>query len=225
MYDSWNGGFGITYKAWDSQLLRYVAVKEFFPDGLVYRDTDCRAVHCFREEQTFQSGKQRFRHEAQTLANLDFPHIVKVYDSFEENNTAYIVMEYISGETLTQYVEKQSSMNSAHLLELFLPLMKDLDALHKRGIVHRDISPDNIMITEDTGTLKLIDFGTAKDLTASSEKSKSLSVSHTVVRMSYSPIEMFSLTKSSRQQISMRSLQRCILPDRQGAANIFGSGI
>ena len=190
-----NGGFGITYKAWDSQLLRYVAVKEFFPDGLVYRDTDCRAVHCFREEQTFQSGKQRFRHEAQTLANLDFPHIVKVYDSFEENNTAYIVMEYISGETLTQYVEKQSSMNSAHLLELFLPLMKDLDALHKRGIVHRDISPDNIMITEDTGTLKLIDFGTAKDLTASSEKSKSLSVSHTVVRMSYSPIEMFSLTK------------------------------
>lgn len=102
-----NGGFGITYKAWDSQLLRYVAVKEFFPDGLVYRDTDCRAVHCFREEQTFQSGKQRFRHEAQTLANLDFPHIVKVYDSFEENNTAYIVMEYISGETLTQYVESR----------------------------------------------------------------------------------------------------------------------
>lgn len=188
-----NGGFGITYKAWDNRLRRYVAVKEFFPDGIVYRDilNGCDA-QCFREPQTFQRGKHRFRHEAQTLANLDFPHIVKVYDSFEENNTAYIVMEYIEGVTLAQYIEKNGPMPSDQLLKLFLPLMCDLDAVHKNGLLHRDISPDNIMLTEENNCLKLIDFGTAKDLTPADEKSRSYSMSQAVVRVNYSPIELFS---------------------------------
>lgn len=191
-----SGGFGITYKAWDIHLRRFVAIKEFFPVGIVYRDIyNGHDEQCLQDPQTFQHGKRRFHREAQTLAKLDFSHIVKVYDSFEENNTAYIVMEYIKGVTLAEYVEQNGPIPGARLLELFQPLMRDLDTIHKKGMVHRDISPDNIMLTEESDSLKLIDFGTAKDLTPSDGRSRSYSMSHTVVRINYSPIEMFSSAK------------------------------
>jgi len=191
-----SGGFGITYKAWDIHLRRFVAIKEFFPVGIVYRDIyNGHDAQCLQDPQTFQHGKRRFHREAQTLAKLDFSHIVKVYDSFEENNTAYIVMEYIKGVTLAEYVEQNGPIPGARLLELFQPLMRDLDTIHKKGMVHRDISPDNIMLTEESDSLKLIDFGTAKDLTPSDGRSRSYSMSHTVVRINYSPIEMFSSAK------------------------------
>lgn len=188
-----NGGFGITYKAWDYRLQRFVAIKEFFPDGFAYRDAgQSREVRCIQDAQTFQHGKHRFQKEAQLLAKLDFSHIVRVYDSFEENNTGYIVMEYINGETLSRYVRRTGPMAAAYLRELFLPLLRDLDAIHRAGMLHRDISPDNIMVTTDYGQLKLIDFGTAKDLTRVNEKTMGYSVSQSVVRMNYSPLEMFS---------------------------------
>lgn len=188
-----NGGFGITYKAWDYRLRRYVAIKEFFPDGFAYRDAgQSREVRCIQDAQTFQHGKHRFQKEAQLLAKLDFSHIVRVHDSFEENNTVYIVMEYINGETLNRYVRRTGPIAASYLRELFLPLLRDLDAIHRTGLIHRDISPDNIMVTAEDGQLKLIDFGTAKDLTPTGEKSRSYSVSQSVVRMNYSPIEMFS---------------------------------
>ena len=188
-----NGGFGITYKAWDYRLQRYVAIKEFFPDGFAYLDAgQSREVRCIQDAQTFQHGKHRFQKEAQLLAKLDFSHIVRVHDSFEENNTGYIVMEYINGETLSRYVRRTGPMAAAYLRELFLPLLRDLDAVHRAGMLHRDISPDNIMVTTDYGQLKLIDFGTAKDLTRVNEKTMGYSVSQSVVRMNYSPLEMFS---------------------------------
>ena len=188
-----NGGFGITYKAWDYRLQRFVAIKEFFPDGFAYRDAgQSREVRCIQDAQTFQHGKHRFQKEAQLLAKLDFSHIVRVHDSFEENNTSYIVMEYINGETLSRYVRRTGPMAAAYLRELFLPLLRDLDAVHRAGMLHRDISPDNIMVTTDYGQLKLIDFGTAKDLTRVNEKTMGYSVSQSVVRMNYSPLEMFS---------------------------------
>ena len=188
-----NGGFGITYKAWDYRLQRFVAIKEFFPDGFAYRDAgQSREVRCIQDAQTFQHGKHRFQKEAQLLAKLDFSHIVRVHDSFEENNTGYIVMEYINGETLSRYVRRTGPMTAAYLRELFLPLLRDLDAVHRAGMLHRDISPDNIMVTTDYGQLKLIDFGTAKDLTRVNEKTMGYSVSQSVVRMNYSPLEMFS---------------------------------
>lgn len=188
-----NGGFGITYKAWDYRLQRFVALKEFFPDGFAYRDAgQSREVRCIQDAQTFQHGKHRFQKEAQLLAKLDFSHIVRVHDSFEENNTGYIVMEYIDGETLSRYVRRTGPMAAAYLRELFLPLLRDLDAVHRAGMLHRDISPDNIMVTADYGQLKLIDFGTAKDLTRVNEKTMGYSVSQSVVRMNYSPLEMFS---------------------------------
>ena len=188
-----NGGFGITYKAWDYRLQRFVALKEFFPDGFAYRDAgQSREVRCIQDAQTFQHGRHRFQKEAQLLAKLDFSHIVRVYDSFEENNTGYIVMEYINGETLSRYVRRTGPMAASYLRELFLPLLRDLDAIHRAGMLHRDISPDNIMVTTDYGQLKLIDFGTAKDLTRVNEKTMGYSVSQSVVRMNYSPLEMFS---------------------------------
>lgn len=188
-----NGGFGITYKAWDYRLQRYVAIKEFFPDGFAYRDAgQSREVRCIQDAQTFQHGKHRFQKEAQLLAKLDFSHIVRVHDSFEENNTVYIVMEYINGETLNRYVRRTGPIAASYLRELFLPLLRDLDAIHRAGMIHRDISPDNIMVTTDYGQLKLIDFGTAKDLTRSNERTIGYSVSQSVVRMNYSPLEMFS---------------------------------
>ena len=188
-----NGGFGITYKAWDYRLQRFVAIKEFFPDGFAYRDAgQSREVRCIQDAQTFQHGKHRFQKEAQLLAKLDFSHIVRVHDSFEENNTGYIVMEYINGETLSRYVRRTGPMAAAYLRELLLPLLRDLDAVHRAGMLHRDISPDNIMVTTDYGQLKLIDFGTAKDLTRVNEKTMGYSVSQSVVRMNYSPLEMFS---------------------------------
>lgn len=188
-----NGGFGITYKAWDYRLQRFVAIKEFFPDGFAYRDAgQSREVRCIQDAQTFQHGKHRFQKEAQLLAKLDFSHIVRVHDSFEENNTGYIVMEYINGETLNRYVRRTGPIAASYLRELFLPLLRDLDAIHRAGMIHRDISPDNIMVTAEDGQLKLIDFGTAKDLTRSNERTIGYSVSQSVVRMNYSPIEMFS---------------------------------
>lgn len=188
-----NGGFGITYKAWDYRLQRFVAIKEFFPDGFAYRDAgQSREVRCIQDAQTFQHGKHRFQKEAQLLAKLDFSHIVRVHDSFEENNTVYIVMEYINGETLNRYVRRTGPIAASYLRELFLPLLRDLDAIHRAGMIHRDISPDNIMVTAEDGQLKLIDFGTAKDLTRSNERTIGYSVSQSVVRMNYSPIEMFS---------------------------------
>ena len=187
------GGFGTTYKAWDYSLERFVAIKEFFPDGFAYRDAyQSREVQCIQDAQTFRQGKRRSWKEAQTLAKLDFSHIVRVYDSFEENNTAYIVMEYIDGETLSRYVGRNGPITASYLRELVLPLLRDLAAVHKNGLIHRDISPDNIMVTAQNGQLKLIDFGTAKDLTPADEKSRSHSMSQAVVRMNYSPLELFS---------------------------------
>ena len=191
------GGFGITYQALDAGLRRTVAIKEFFPGGNAYRNIKTSLdIQCAPDAaQTFEHGKTRFLKEAQTLAKLDYPHIVKVYDCFQENNTAYIVMEYIDGKTLAQAVETDGTLTKGALLELFLPLMHDLDAIHKKGLLHRDISPDNIMVTAENRQLKLIDFGTAKDLSPADGKSCSLSESKYIVKMNYSPIEMFSDAK------------------------------
>ena len=185
-----NGGFGITYKAWDYRLQRFVAIKEFFPDGFAYRDAgQSREVRCIQDAQTFQHGKHRFQKEAQLLAKLDFSHIVRVHDSFEENNTGYIVMEYINGETLSRYVRRTGPMAAAYLRELFLPLLHDLDAVHRAGMLHRDISPDNIMVQPD-GKPVLLDLGAAKDLDIQG-KDGSIQTTQMVAKQGFSPIEQY----------------------------------
>lgn len=161
------GGFGITYLGFDLKLERKVAIKEFFPNGSVWRDAASGlTVSCYNTEdvsQMFTYGKENCMKEAKTLAKLDdIDSVVHVLDHFPENNTAYIIMEYIEGVTLKDHVQKlPAKMTFRQVMDLLRPIMRALITIHDRGFIHRDISPDNIMITPD-GKAKLLDFGTVK---------------------------------------------------------------
>ncbi|MBR5287829.1 MAG: leucine-rich repeat protein [Clostridia bacterium] len=156
------GGFGMTYAAWDQTLLSAVAIKEYFPDGFAARDVDESNEVQVKEEDrlVFGVGLSNFTREAHILAALqNVEHVVKVSNCFEENGTAYIVMEYVRGVTLLEYV-KEHQISTEALLKM---LRKPIDALamiHGQGVMHRDITPNNLMVQED-GTIKLIDFGAA----------------------------------------------------------------
>lgn len=179
------GGFGITYLGFDVNLEKKVAIKEFFLSG--YCDRIAGTYEVVPKDgvkgQTFYREKARFVEEARILAKIDeHPGIVKVLTYFEENGTAYIIMEFIEGRSLKSYViERGGWLPVTETLELMEPIIKALAAVHDKGIVHRDISPDNIMLTA-SGRVKLIDFGAAK--------SKEMDLnSNRVFKKSYSPIE------------------------------------
>lgn len=160
------GGFGITYIGKNITTNTYVAIKEYFPAGLAVRtrqqDTFSLCPVSGKKEELFLHGRQRFLEEAGILK--EFCHlesIVSVYDVFEENNTAYIVMEYIEGLTLKQYIEENGCLCFTKLLSLMTPVIQDLSAIHKKKLIHRDISPDNLVIGTEN-RLHLIDFGAAR---------------------------------------------------------------
>lgn len=162
------GGYGITYRGIDSHLERYVAIKEFFPSfwatRFVERGLD---VHCLvGMEGNFAKGKARFLDEARTLVQLSsIPAIVRVNDYFEENGTAYLVMDFLDGKNLKQVADGFGGRIPADvLLPVMEPVILALKQVHAKGMVHRDISPDNIMMLED-GSVRLIDFGNARDTT------------------------------------------------------------
>lgn len=182
------GGFGVTYIGWDPILSVKVAIKEYLPSEFSTRMVGQTAVSVYNgnKAEQFQQGMERFVDEAKRLAK--FSHetgIVKVYDSFMENNTAYIVMEYLEGETLAEKIRRSGTLPAQEVLSLLMPVMYSLEAVHKSGIVHRDIAPDNIMVTED-GEAKLIDFGAARYATTS--HSRSLTV---IIKEGYSPEEQY----------------------------------
>ena len=182
------GGFGVTYIAWDSQLEMRVAVKEYLPSEFATRVPGQTLVTAFSGDKTqqFSDGLDRFIDEARRLAKFrNEKGIVKVFDSFEENNTAYIVMEYLEGETLAAFLEREKRVSVDKAIEMMMPVMESLSVVHEAGIIHRDISPDNIFITS-SGELKLIDFGAARYATTS--HSRSLSV---IVKPGYSPEEQY----------------------------------
>lgn len=158
------GSFGITYLGMDTLLKQTVAVKEFFPSKIAMRDRNGKNVTVFPEHlEEFEDEKAIFRKEAENIFGLfDIPGICAVKDYFEENDTAYIVQEYMAGGTLKEYLDDQDghSISWEECREMFEPVMEGLCHIHTRGIVHRDISPDNLMFTEN-GELKLIDFGAA----------------------------------------------------------------
>lgn len=158
-----HGGFGITYLAEDCVLQNLVAIKEFFPTELVFRNKETKQVFTVNAEAQaeFEAGKKAFQQEAAVLArNQQLSGIVDVLDFFTENQTAYLVMEYLDGETLQTYRQALGRIPAAWLAERLAPLMDDLGKLHAAGVVHGDISPDNIILTKD-GRLVLIDFGSA----------------------------------------------------------------
>ena len=161
------GGFGITYVAWDIVLMVPVAVKEYFPDGIVKRDTKESGkleIYEGKSQLEFEKGKEDFLREARSLSRfMKLPSIVSVRDFFQENQTAYIVMEYVEGTRVRNYVKAHGKMSGKLVLTLMEPVIRSLCQIHKTGLIHRDISIDNIMIDEE-GQLKLIDFGEARNV-------------------------------------------------------------
>ncbi len=180
------GGFGITYIGLDTLLNMRLAIKEFYLNGCTYRDnaaTEAITVTASGRD-FFLSEKSKFLQEAQTLARFnEEAGIVSVHDYFEANNTAYIVMEYLDGITLKQKVLTDGKMSANRLFEAMRPLIQTLGEVHEQGVIHRDISPDNIMVLRN-GSLKLLDFGAAREVGGD----KSLSV---MLKPGYAPYEQY----------------------------------
>lgn len=184
------GGFGITYIALDTVSDNRVAVKEYFPTHCSGRNTDTTVQSYQGQEETFVKGKEQFLEEARTLQSLsDLQGVVNIADFFEANNTAYLVMEFLDGCSLKQYVEQIGRIPAQQFLHQLKPLLMDMEAMHRRGVVHRDIAPDNIMLLPD-GSMKLIDFGAARSYLGD----KSMTV---MVKKGFAPVEQY-LRKGSK---------------------------
>ena len=156
------GGFGLTYLAHDSNLNTKVAIKEYLPADFAARCEDQTVQPKSSAAQpTFEWGLKRFLDESRTLASFRHPNIVRVMRFFQANQTAYMVMEFIAGKALNDWVKQHGSLNEAGLVAVALPLLDGLDVIHKSGYLHRDIKPPNIFIRDD-GAPVLIDFGSAR---------------------------------------------------------------
>lgn len=171
------GGFGITYLAWDNVNSRKVAIKEYYPSTISFReDANSASVSVLRENVgVYNIGMEKFYEEASMIsrfANEDS--IISVYEFFYENNTAYYVMEFLDGSDLKHYVgDKGGRLSERETLEIASVVARALGVVHRAGILHRDVSPDNIYMCRD-GRVVLIDFGASRQ--AIGEQSKSLSV-------------------------------------------------
>ncbi|MDR2356794.1 MAG: serine/threonine protein kinase [Oscillospiraceae bacterium] len=157
------GGFGITYKAWDSKLRSVVAVKEYYPSGMANRVPGTKNVVLFAQNRVkeYNHGLTRFLDEARNMAKFSSSkNIVNIYEYFEENNTAYLVMEYLDGITLGNFL-KNNVLEPDDCIDIIRQVASALKAVHGQGVLHRDVSPDNIFICA-SGAVKLIDFGAAR---------------------------------------------------------------
>lgn len=188
------GGFGITYIGMDLVLEKKVAIKEYFPvcTGMVSRYNASSVV--WNSEINTQSGLnfsiESFLKEARQMAKVDsISCIVKVRDFFTQNNTAYIVMDYIEGETLAQKLQREGPMPFSQCVSMLAPIMQALEQVHQHGIIHRDISPDNIMV-QANGKLMLLDLGTAKEIDIQ-KKDGSIQSSQLVAKEGFSPLEQY----------------------------------
>lgn len=182
------GGFGVTYLGWDGKLEQKVAIKEYLPGEFSTRMPGQSQVTVFNGEKNeqFHDGLRKFVEEAKHLAKFQNEQgIVKIFDSFEENDTAYIIMEYLDGETLTEYLRREKTIPEDVAVAMLTPVMESLQAVHDEGLLHRDIAPDNIFLTK-SGEVKLIDFGASRYATTS--HSRSLTV---IIKPGYSPEEQY----------------------------------
>jgi serine/threonine protein kinase len=155
------GGFGITYQAFDESLNRRVAIKELFPEGSTRNGNTLIPVSSLGANG-FAQTKQRFLEEAQTLAQFNHPGIVKVFEVFEAHGTAYIVMEVLTGETLGMRLARETKLSEVTVKQLAVEICAALELVHQTGLLHRDIKPDNVFITKENRVV-LIDFGSARD--------------------------------------------------------------
>ena len=157
------GGFGITYRARDTQLGREVAIKEYLPSALAVRQDGVTVLpRSTKMAEDFTWGRDRFVSEGQTLASLHgAPAIVHVFDFLEANGTAYIVMELLSGETLEDRLKRDGKIDAEAVDKILWPLLDGLEQVHKAGFLHRDIKPANILLNRE-GKPTLIDFGASR---------------------------------------------------------------
>lgn len=183
-----SGGFGITYLAHDNNLQAKVAIKEYLPNDLavrasgqtVYAKTDADAGD-------YRQGLARFLSETRTLATFRHSSIVRVLRFFEANNTAYMVMDYERGQSLRTWMQSNGDgLTEARLMEMFIPLLDGLAVVHARGVLHRDIKPANIVVRVDDGSLVLLDFGAAREISAGASRSLT-----SIITPGYAPLEQY----------------------------------
>jgi len=183
------GGFGITYLAYDLQLEMKLAIKEYMPRDFATRHTGNKEISVFTGDYKthYDHGLKKFLEEAKILAKYStLPGIISVKDYFEENNTAYLVMYYLEGIDLKNYLEQLGGKTSFDIaISILMPIMDALKVIHKDGLLHRDVSPDNIYVTS-TGDIKLLDFGAARH--AFHEQNRSMSV---ILKPGYAPEEQY----------------------------------
>ena len=188
------GGFGITYIGFDLLLEQKVAIKEYFPmsTGMVSRENSTTVVwsSAVMQKSGMEKGFDSFLKEARKMAKLGgIPGVVGVKSVFIQNETAYIVMDFIEGETLLKKLQRGGPMDYGTCISLMTPIMQALAEVHKHGIIHRDISPDNIMVQSD-GKLILLDLGAAKDLDIQG-KDGNVQSSQMVAKHGFSPVEQY----------------------------------
>lgn len=187
------GGFGVTYIGWDYLMERKVAIKEYLPSEFATRMPTQQQITVYsgdREEQ-FKEGLLKTMDEAKRLAKFEsVPGIVQIYDCFEANGTSYIVMEFLEGMSLKEYLATHGKLTVDQATMVILQIASAMEAVHKTGILHRDIAPDNIYVLNpdepDNLQVKLLDFGAARY--ATTKHSKSLSV---IIKPGYAPEEQY----------------------------------
>ncbi|MEO8151582.1 MAG: serine/threonine-protein kinase [Rhizobacter sp.] len=189
------GGFGIVYLALDHALRRQVAIKEYMPSSLAVRGAGSWvALRAPQHAGTFAAGLRSFVNEAQLLASFDHPSLVKVHRFWEEHGTAYMVMQYYPGRTLKQErCEMEQAPTEVWLQALVVPLLDALDVLHREGVYHRDVSPDNVLLQVD-GPPVLLDFGAARKVIG--DHSQRLTA---ILKPSFAPIEQYADMAGMRQ--------------------------
>ena len=183
-----HGGFGITYLGWNIALDIPVAIKEYLPADLAMREQDMSVLpKSSGDEADFQWGLDRFLDEARVMARFKHPDIVQVQHFFQAHGTAYIVMEYVEGETLSDLLKRRGTLTESELKNILLPLLAGLIEVHEAGILHRDIKPGNILLRAADGSPVLVDFGAARQ--AVGARSRSVTA---VLTPGYAPIEQYS---------------------------------
>ena len=182
------GGFGMTYLGFDHNLNKAVAIKEYLPSDIATRTgNNSVAPQASQFQDDFEWGLERFLDEARTLARFDHRNIIKVYRFFEAHGTAYIVMEYAEGETLSAFIERKGTLKEAELRAILYPILDGLEVVHGADFLHRDIKPDNIIIRGEDSSPVLLDFGSARQ--AMGARSRSVT---SIITPGYAPIEQYS---------------------------------
>ena len=181
------GGFGITYRAYDAHLDTFVAIKEYLPGEFAARTEASTVVpKSNTDAQDYHWGLTRFLDEARTLARFNHSHLNRVLRFFESNGTAYMVLEYVEGETLADRLTRERQLPEESLQRLLEEILSGLEVMHDAGYVHRDIKPGNLMLREEDGSAVVLDFGAARQ--AVGQRSKAIT---SILTPGYAPIEQY----------------------------------